>query len=97
MQSDDGLWYQLSVVSETLDINPVPVDPGTQAYRVLTNQTDGLKYKFQLFTESGTVGYEIEAAPTTAKETRTIFKTDDGNQELVLVNDGGLTVRLKDL
>lgn len=102
MQSDDGFWYQLSIVESvpgtaTLDINPISVDAGTQAFRVLTNSSDGLKYKFQLFTEAGTVDWDVDDEPVTARLTPTIFRISGRLYELSLKTDGGITWQLNQL
>lgn len=79
LQSDDGLWYlisdfELSPGSAQLDFGQTAQPAGTQPYRVIVNLTDGLRYKFKLFTVDGIVtgGYD-GTGPTLEAETETIF------------------------
>ena len=103
MQSDDGLWYELSAVefsagNATLSVNQIPVPAGTQPYRVLHNSTDNLNYKFKLYTtaEGVIVGVD-DSAPTGEALTSTVFSTTGHNYELDLVTDGGITWELVEL
>ncbi len=96
MQSDDGLWYELSAFEiignvATLQVGQTPVAAGTEPSRVITDVNDGLKYKLNLVTlPDGTVDYEVEQTPTGAALTSTIFQSNGGVYELKFVTDGGL-------
>ena len=96
MQSDDGLWYELSAFEiignvATLEVGQTPVSAGTQAYRVITDVSDSLKYKVRLVTlGDGTVDYEVEQTPTGEAATDTIFQSNGGVYRLKLVTDEGV-------
>lgn len=98
---DDGLWYlitdfELSEGNAQLDFGQIAQPAGTQPYRVIVNLTDGLKYKFVLFTDGGIVtgGYD-GTGPTLEAETETIL-IDPSLREYKLnfVTDGIITFQL---
>ncbi len=96
MQSDDGLWYELSAFEiignvATLQVGQTPVAAGTQPSRVITDVNDGLNYKLNLVTlGGGTVDYEVDQTPTADPVTRTIFQSNGGVYELKFVTDSGV-------
>jgi len=102
MQSDDGLWYELSAFEiignvATLEVGQSPVSSGTQAYRVITDVDDGLKYKVKLVTlGDGTVDYQIDQTPTAEAETVTIFQSNGGVYQLKLTTDSGVVTTFLD-
>lgn len=70
IQSDDGNWYELRVVNGTLQMGPQTATPGANAYLVLVDLTDGLKYTFSLVGTGDDVTWEI-GGPTLEAETPT--------------------------
>lgn len=103
LQSDDGLWYQLSAIEllpgvATLSVNQTPVAAGTQPYRVLVNATDMLRYKLRLTTSGGFTGVFVEITPTGEAFTETDFSTVSGDiYKLALITDGSVTWTLTEL
>jgi hypothetical protein len=75
LQSDDGLWYQLRASSGggTLQIGPVTATPGANAYLVLVDLDDGLKYKFELFGTGVNVEWQISGLSVEAETPTTVY------------------------
>lgn len=87
LQSDDGLWYELRVSGGTLQIGPVTATPGDNAYLVLVDLTDGLKYTFTLFGTGNAVEWEIDG-PTLEAETPTTLYAGATPYTLSTVDEG---------
>lgn len=75
LQSDDGLWYQLRAASggETIQMGPVTATPGDNAYLVLVDLTDGLKYKFMFVGTGDDVTWQTDGPTLEAETPTTIY------------------------
>lgn len=102
LQADDGLWYEITDIEflagdATVDFGQTPVPAGTVPYRVIVNLTDGLKYKFKIVNDGGSItgGYD-DSGPTLEAETPTVFIDVSAREyQLNFITDGGIiTFRL---
>lgn len=96
---DDSLWYRFNAVEIGTDqaipnIGQVPVDPGANAYLVITNLDDGLKYKVRLAGVPPNVFWDIDPTATGEAETPTTIVAGGNDYSLDVVTDGGLTLQL---
>jgi hypothetical protein len=94
LQSDDGLWYQLRAASggDTIQMGPLTPDAGDNAYLVLVDLTDGLKYKFMFVGTGDDVTWQTDG-PTLEAETPTTIYAGAVPFTLHTV-DSGLTFQL---
>jgi hypothetical protein len=96
---DDLEWYRFNATELAPDtaipnIGQVPVDPGPNAYLVILNLTDGLKYKLRLSGTPPAVFWDIDNTPTLEAETPTTIFAGGNDYSLDIITDGGLTVTL---
>lgn len=96
LQADDGLWYEITSLEfspgdASVDFGQLPVAAGSTPYRVIVNLTDGLKYKFRLVNDGGSItgGYD-GTGPTAEAETPTIIIDVSGRRyQLNFITDSG--------
>jgi len=96
---DDLEWYRFNATElgpgdATPNIGQTPVDPGPNAYLVLLNLTDGLKYKLRLAGVPPAVFWDTDGVATGEAETPTVISAGGNDYDLNFVTDGGLTLRL---
>lgn len=94
LQSDDGLWYEIRATSggETIQIGPVTATPGANAYLVLLDLTDGLKYKFELVGTGDAVEWQIAGLSVEAETPTTVYA--GATPYTLSTVDAGLTIEL---
>lgn len=96
---DDSLWYKFNATELAPDvaipnIAQSPTTPGANAYLVIVNLTDGLKYKLRLSGTPPAVFWDIDDTPTLEAETPTTIFAGGNDYTLDIITDGGLTVTL---
>ncbi len=97
VQSDNGLWYELSAIElmpgvATLSVDQTPVGAGTQPARIVLNATDLLNYEVSLTTTAGVTDVTVGQTPIGSSLTPTDFITTGAVYRLGLVTDSGFVV-----
>lgn len=96
---DDNEWYELQVQQlapglASLYMGQVAGVAGPNAYLVILNLDDGLKYKLSAYGVPPNVEFEIDPNPTVEPETSTTVYAGSTPYHLDLVNDPTPTTQL---